>query len=100
MSEIMRESGEIILRERRNDLDHRGTLAQPALGLVVAQRLEQVILALMPERRHLLAADHLRSVALAAAMLGGKTGALLHLHRITRRLGLGGTRLLPDEGGG
>src|SRR4030095_12835344 len=66
MGQIVREVDQVLIGEVRQLLRQRATIAEAGPTLVLAHGLEQVVLALVGEARHLLAPGEIRIVADAA----------------------------------
>ena len=67
-----------------HDIAHRGVVAGPYVGLVLAHRLDEEILALSGDPRDVVAAGQVRAVADVAAMLVDKAPAAVQARRIDR----------------
>src|SRR5262245_59814352 len=85
--QIMREVGEVRVGERLDHVRHLCIVAAATVVLVAAQRLEEVVLALTGEPRHVLDAGEVRQMADVAAMPADQR------QRARRARGLGGRRI-------
>src|SRR5215470_7723397 len=86
MGEIVGEVDQVLVAETGELLGHGAPVAQPCPALVVAHGLEEIVLALIGETRHLLAPGEVRIVADAARVAQGEPAAAREAGSIGRLL--------------
>src|SRR5262249_38115605 len=86
VGEIVREVDQVLVAETGQLLGHGASVAQPRPALVVAHGLEEIVLALIGETRHLLAPGEVLIVADAARMAQGEPAAAREAGGIGRLL--------------
>src|SRR5215472_8703411 len=85
VGEIVREVDQVLVAESGQLLGHGASVAQPRPALVVAHGLEEIVLALIGETRHLLAPREVRIVADTARVAQGEPAEAAAWPRDRRR---------------
>src|SRR6185312_8778504 len=75
-SDVIRQIENLLVGDRRDDVGHGGVVAVARVVLVAAQRLDQVILALVGDARHVVLTGESRGMAeITAVLLDQRTRA-------------------------